>query len=340
MIFFSIGLFVQDLEPAKKISLILSMFILASIAIIPCCYIQSVKDIKNISNGILIGIFISIILALISDTPLTTGASEGLFLNYGFNGGMEHRNYFAYTLLASYFSIYTVKERSRKDKLLLILNLVLLISTNSRSAYVILLLFVAISYINKIKQIDLSRNILDMIFIITLILLGVLMFRLLIHYSETFYFRTKGLINYLDTYSRDIYHLVFGNAEMAFHNERLSYDENIRSVIGWDGSTELVILNILIKNGLLGFIGYFIIYQNYFKRLSMLKDRYFHTHIFAILVTFLISAFVESFLANINYTYTVCNYLILCNIFLHAITRKEMGRENNSILPSTISHNT
>lgn len=315
MIFFSIGLLVQGLSIGKKISLILSMFILASMAILPCGYMKKIKAFHGISRGILCGVLLASILSIFAGRSLLTLASEGVLVNFGFNGGMVHKNYLSYALVCVFVSevvLYELQENS-KSKKWIFLSLVLILLTNSRSSYIIVLLFVIIlcmKYIHVSKY----RRILVWCIIAGGIVIGIPIYQYLKSISETFFFRTNGLTNYINVFRMDTFHLVFGNAEMAFANSGMTYDENIRSTIGWDGSTELVILNILIKNGLLGYIGYFIIFKDYFVKINSMRNKKMRNATLAVLITFLVSAFVEAFLANINFVYTVFCYLFLCNI--------------------------
>ena len=147
-----------------------------------------------------------------------------------------------------------------------------------------------------------------------LVLAGVPALQIMRNKSETFHFRFNGLYNYLHMFSDNMKYMLFGNLKIAYGNSNMSYDENIRSIIGWDGSTELVIFNVLIKNGLIGFIGYFLIFRNYVKTSLKLHNEKLKIIAFAIIICFIISSFVESYVANINHLFTVFIYLLLANI--------------------------
>ena len=75
-----------------------------------------------------------------------------------------------------------------------------------------------------------------------------------------------------------------------------------------------MIFNVLIKNGLIGFIGYFLIFRNYVKTSLKLHNEKLKIIAFAIIICFIISSFVESYVANINHLFTVFIYLLLANI--------------------------
>lgn len=311
---FCFGIFEQNLPLSKMVYLAVSMVILASIAILPCGFLRKYSDFRVIGLGIFCGIVFNCFLAIITGMPVTTKASEGILVNLGINAGFVHRNYFSYTVIASFIAVYInykFGSRNDKDKILMAFEVVLLLLTNSRSSYMIFLIFIFIASFNRIRASKYYKVIARGIVAVTACILAVTIYKFITTYSETFFFRTNGLNNYLKVYGNDWYHLLFGNAEMAFRDTGMGYDENIKSVIGWNGSTELVLLNVLIKNGLLGLAGYFFIFIRYTKKLKKEKNPNINKLIMALIVSFAVSAFVESYVANINYVYTVAIYLII-----------------------------
>ena len=315
MFFFSIGLIQQELEISIKLRAILSMFILASVAVMPCKYINRFATYLGIEKAIISGLILSALLSLVTGESILTGASEGIIFEFGFNGGMEHKNYFSYILLCLFiieFIRYRFNLISGKRNLIVIT--LFIISTNSRSCYIMLFLFLFVSNINRIKGAKHRATLILSLLCVLFILVGVPGFQMLESKSETFSFRINGLNNYLNMFASDIKHMLFGNLQIAYGFSDLSYDENIRSVIGWDGSTELVIFNVLIKNGLIGFIGYIIIFKRYLKNAASLCDDRLKMIMFALIICFTISSFVESYVANINHLFTVFVYMLLNNM--------------------------
>lgn len=316
MFFFSAGLVRQDLELMKIIQLIASMFILASIALVPCKYLNSLETMKNISKSIILGSIVSTFLALFTGQGIVTGASEGILINFGFDAGIAHKNYFSYMIFCvfvTYYLSYKISKRKKDGNICWFAGLLILM-TNSRSSLIILLVFLIVSNVDKIKEAKHKISFFMILIVLALLIAGPQVIRLLSNYSETFHFRINGLSNYMVKYAGDLEHLIFGNAEMAFRNSGFTYDENIRSVVGWDGSAELVILNVLIKNGLLGFVGYFVIFKENIRKIKNLKNDKIKIIDYAILISFIISAFVESYMADINQIYTIYIYLLICNI--------------------------
>lgn len=76
----------------------------------------------------------------------------------------------------------------------------------------------------------------------------------IVYYSGSYMIRMKGFITYIELYKADFFHMWYGNAEMAWKDG--NYVNNVRAVIGWDGTVELSFLSILVKNGILGYFGY------------------------------------------------------------------------------------
>lgn len=332
ILFFCIGLAVQNLTFSKKLGLILSMCILTSIAVFSSKYIKSVRDIRKLGLGILSGIAVSVLLAVIFNISLITPASEGIIVGFGINGGMIHRNYFAYTVLAYFIAMYIYCSNSdcvkRTDKFLLYMGVVLLLVSNSRSSYIIFLIFIFAANYRKIKTMKYQRAIMIGITAAVFIGVGIPFFKLITADSKNFNFRISGLQHYLNAFASDRFHMIYGNAEMAFRDSGSSYANNIRSVIGWDGSVELVVLNIIIKNGLLGLAGYILLFTRYFKRLSYLANDKLNIILFALLFSFIVSSFVEAYVADINKVYTVFCYMMLASasVYKHKLAGlKEAG---------------
>lgn len=311
---FSIGLILQDMDITKKIELVLSMFILSSIAIMPSPFMNNHNVLKAISNAIMLALVISCVMSLVTGVTIVTGASEGIIVKYGFDCGLEHRNYYSYTVFAAFMCDYLFMKitRSYSRKPMLFIEILLMLVSNSRSALLLLAIFFIICNFNKIRTSKHCKSIIVSFMILLGIIVGVPIYKVLATNSETFFFRINGLNNYLSMYRGDMFHILFGNAAMAFKDSGLGYDYNIRSVIGWNGSTELVILNVMIKNGVIGFIGYFLIFRNSLKKIITSGNTFYS--FLAMWTTFLISAFVESYVANINYIYTIVCYMVLANV--------------------------
>ncbi len=341
LVLFNVGLLLQDLPFGRILKLIISMGILAVIAIFPSDYIRSLADLRRIGWGLLAGTALSTVLALITGNSVITVASEGFLVNFGYNGGFEHRNYFSYSMIMGFAAFYIPYRYGKKQKWDLVgmgLSLLLLVLTNSRGAYLVAAVFIVMDNITRITIPWYGKKLTPGQAAAIASIVAVPAYAVLVLISETFSFRMNGLINYLETFGTDVFHMIFGNAEIAFRETGMSYDQNIREVIGWDGSTELVLLNILVKNGILGLLGYVLIFLRYFWGVREIKNAGYQSLLYALLLSFLFSAFVESFLANVNYSYGTFSYTMIVGL-LPLLSRKGRIHTNVPEKPKAQSEN-
>lgn len=321
-ILFSIGIIRQDLAITTKIHLILTMIVIDSVALLSENIMTHLSDLKTVSYGILTAILISFILAMMNGISLTTLAVEGVGdSSWGFNGGLQHKNYFAVSILASYMGFFFSKSTEKKDTRLSILKfieIILLVLSNSRGGYILFIIFLLVVNFDKLKLIKKNQRLPLMIVVLLITALGILYFYTkYILTSGSYDIRLQGLENYIQRYSNDNFHLWYGNAEMAFRDSGLSYEENVRSIVGWNGTTELSILSILIKNGILGLIGYIIIFTLKILDCISLKQSKEKIFMISTIVVLLTSALLENYIVNIQITFGVFCYIgmsVLYNI--------------------------
>ena len=169
-----------------------------------------------------------------------------------------------------------------------------------------------------------------MLFSIFIILLMILMYKKVTSGSESYQYRYQGLVNYLNMYGENKFYMIFGNAEMAFRNSGQSYTYNIRSVTGWNGTTELSLLSILVKNGLIGMIGYIIIFGYRLIQILSMSFSKIKYDVLAIWVIFFTSGFVETYVANINLVFNPFCYIAigsLCSIYMKNMSNDDVQFE-------------
>lgn len=316
---FFIGILLQNnLEYLIKFRLCLSMFIIASISVISKGYISSLNEIRIISYSIFIGIIFSTILACLGGNDLFSLAVEGSISSLGFNGGLQHKNYFSVDVIAVFIGLYyynIYQDKRKWDKIIMMLMIVLLFLSNSRGGYIIFIIFLLvfnIRYIKKIKREQ--RKILFGIIIFIGVCVLVYFYNLILSNSASYLVRIIGLVNFIDYYSNDWFYIIFGNAEMAFSNMDNSYNENVRSVLGWEGTTELAILSIFIKNGLIGFIGYILIFWQFIKVILQTNDFRYKIMISSVLISFIISSSIETYIVNMHIVYSTFCYVVMAGL--------------------------
>ena len=94
----------------------------------------------------------------------------------------------------------------------------------------------------------------------------------------------------------------------------MSYVYKIRSVVGWDGSLELSVLNILIKNGIIGLVAYIYIIFYACKNAGRINNWSVKSIYIAYLYTFILSGFVESYWSNIHVVYCAFSYIFVTGV--------------------------
>lgn len=258
-ILFALGILVQSLTWMTKFSLIFTMIVIVFSAIIFEGFLISFKDIRNLSYAILYGVVISFVLAICTGIGLFDG-SEGTL---GFNGGILFKNYFGSDVLAVFIGLFLNAKygcKYRLDKYVMAVCVILIFLSMSKGAIMLFFFFLFAFSLDKVRKIKREqRN--KILFIIAVVVMISSVF-FYVNYAmniDTYMYRIRGLLNYLDYYEEHIYYMVFGSAEMAYEKD-VPYVDAIRSTVGWDGTLEFAWLNILIKNGLLGVVGYIIIF--------------------------------------------------------------------------------
>lgn len=324
-ILFCLGLAVQELRLLKKLELIVSMLIIVFLMVVSERYIRSFVHIRWASLGILAGCAGCTVIALLTGTGVATVALEGLG-GFGFNAGMEHKNFFAYAVFASFTGQYLYWQQNRKNKLdiaILVLQLLLMIVSNSRSVYIVLVVFFAA--VNAERLLSLAKTLLEKIpekirkkcLIVGGIVGAVAVIAAVIVVlpkSETYMYRIRGLTNFFKAYSTDAFHMIFGAADMAFGNPEVSYSDNVRATIGWDGSVEMALLNMLIKNGILGVIGYVAVLSRPVATIMKSKSWDWRIMLLLVIAPMLVSTLAETFVTNVHLVYGPYCYVVLTGL--------------------------
>lgn len=317
MAFFSVGILCQSLSIQIKIYLLLSMLVLALIAMVPNSRIKTQYDFNQIKIAVASSLFISIIVSVLCGYDVYSHAVEGWW-NFGFDAGMVNKNYFSYITISMFILeyIFYLRDKCINRIIWMICWGFLLLASNSRGAWLLFIIILLVMFFSKIRinMIKKAIKFLSFLSCIGIIVLIVENYESLMYASLTYAYRIRGVLNYIDYLGFDMFHLFFGNAELAFGDSDNSYATNIRSVIGWDGTVEVSYLNIIIKNGLIGLCGYFIIFKHYFKQIGCITNREVKIILYSYLWIFILSGFCEAFIADIKMPFSILSYLILCNV--------------------------
>lgn len=320
---FSIGIISQSLPFHTKFSLIISMVFIVMLAVFGKYSFDNPYYLISISKGLVYGLLFVFILGIVGGVSFQSLVAEDGLSSIGFNGGMEHKNYFAISiycciLLTIVFRCFIKKSIiTPKHLFLLLIGLFFIIISSSRTVLILIALSYSI-YILKYysNYSSYQRAGLLIIFAGFIILIGIVFYYSYAIRSSTYGIRFRGLINYLNLYGNNPSIMWFGNAELGFSNPKIDYATAVRSVIGWDGTVELSLLSILIKTGLLGLVAYILILSRFIFMGLKAKSWLYKIAISMLIYPLICSAFVENYIANIHIVYmpvTFCAIWIVYN---------------------------
>lgn len=141
---------------------------------------RDLADMRVAANGILFGVIIATILAVVNNALLVTTAVEG-DLSFGFNGGLQHKNYFGVTMVCCFIAYYLSNRYSKKASnslILMVVTLTLLLASNSRGSWMLLGVFLILKNFDKFKIISKrQRKFISSILLIMFGILGVYIYK-------------------------------------------------------------------------------------------------------------------------------------------------------------------
>lgn len=317
MVIFSMGILAQSMEAGVKIRLIATMVVIASTALASDGFMRSFQDIRTGAYGLLFGVLCSIILSFVTGTSLSSGVAEGVW-SLGFSAGMGHKNNLGMVVLGSFGGIYVFYKYVKKkmvDVWIMGLDIILMIFSHARVAWILLIVFMIMIHFDQVKMIcKKERKLFITVGIGIGLVVAVWMYQTIALHSSTYLYRFRGLINWIHFYTSDWFHLVFGNAEMAYKNTGLGYTLNVRTVTGWDGTLEMALLSIMIKNGFIGFLGYIIIFTRFIHVVIKTSEWPQKATLIAFVVVMLTSALTETFAVNIAVSFGTYSYTVMGGI--------------------------
>ncbi|WP_044772597.1 oligosaccharide repeat unit polymerase Wzy [Streptococcus suis] len=318
---FTIGICQQILPITTKIYLSISMMIISVLATLPISLIKDIDDFRRISNHLLFALFITSILGIMMGATMFTGAVEGIGFSQGFNGGLTHKNFFGITILMGFvltYLAYKYGSYKRTDRFILGLELFLILISNTRSVYLILLLFLFLVNLDKIKIEQRQWSTLKYISMLFCAIFLYYFFGFLITHSDSYTHRVNGLINFFEYYRNDWFHLMFGAADLAYGDLTLDYAIRVRRVLGWNGTLEMPLLSIMLKNGFIGLVGYGIVLYKLYRNVRILKTDNIKTIGKSVFIIVVLSATVENYIVNLSFV-----FMPICFCLLNSISTME-----------------
>lgn len=310
--FFSIGIIRQHITMGLKVKLLFTMLFIAVFAILAEHFLNSLYAVKCAAYGVFVGTVITTGLAIIGGESLTSLAVEG-GISWGFNGGLQHKNYFACAMLTVFSALYFYTkyiEKTMLDQFLMLISFLLIVVSNSRGTLIMMFVFLVIAHYDILLNFKKNQRGIFLLLITFVCILGIIIiYSYFVSDSGSYMIRMKGLLAYIELYKNDTFHMWYGNAEMAWKNG--NYVNNVRAIIGWDGTVELSFLSILVKNGIIGYFGYIVIFIFYIKKGLTVSNWKYKVMILSLSFSLLSSAFVENYITNTHVIYGIFNYCVI-----------------------------
>ena len=316
-VLFSIGIISQNLLVSRKLILLLTVYAILLASIFGEKYLNSINLLRLASYSIFWGSILVYLLAIFNELK-TTGSTAGILGSiFSFNGGVVFKNYFGGNMLSIFIGIYISRQCGKKcfsDIILLVLTVLGIVISGSFGSYLLLIVFFCMMQAKYFKKLQkLKRD----IFIFFLILLGITVcwyfYQEIALNISTYQYRVKGVINYYNYIIDRPFELWFGNDDLTV-NTGSNYVSSFRRIFGYDGTMEFALLNIVIKNGLIGLIGYIYIFIRSFRIALKSSNWTYKTAMIAIIVTMVASALVETYIQTIHAVFGIFGYLAIAGL--------------------------
>lgn len=134
----------------------------------------------------------------------------------------------------------------------------------------------------------------------------------------------RGLSNLVDYLLQNLKNLFFGISDIAYANTGFSYTTNMRQFLGWQSSVEMAYVNILIKNGLIGYASYILIFKDFLgdcKRCTVTDQ----SIVKSLVIVLLISGLTETYAASIHYVVGPVMYCLIRGLIYQDRRRLHAG---------------
>lgn len=316
-ILLSIGLIISEISISRKIILLFTMIAILMCSVMAEKIIDSMELLRYASYVILIASVLACFLGWLGQEKIFEIPVEKMMFSYAFNGGIIYKNYFGGNMLCVFMGLYIYYHFEKKKKIDLVamtITILLMIASSARGALLLLLIFWGIMQIDILRRF--SKK--EMILLVTsVVLIGGILFLFLFEEialeSRTFLYRYRGITNYLNYFKGNMFVLLFGSSKYAYI-DGVEYVNAMRRFVGVNGSYEMAYLNILIKNGMLGLIGFVIIWGRYLIIFVRTKVWKYKIAGIAVLGMLLVSGLVEAYLQSVHAVLGIFCYMILSGI--------------------------
>lgn len=320
----ALGVLIHSIAVEKKIQVLLSYFIIVSFMINGDGIIVQPSKLKVCSYAILCSFLTSFLLCLVMRVQWYTIPTEGL--SYAVNVGLGHKNYAGAAALASLTGLYVGNVHpSSRDRFGMAISVILILVSGSRTVWIMTL--IALVSVKSRFVVHFMQKHRILFTCIAILVSGVGLY--IIHlYSQSFWFRFIGLTEYIAKYTSDWRLFLLGSADIVYSSER-SYQLNLISAFGANiGTTEMGILNILVKSGFIGLLSYGVYFWIYFKSIRKTQNKDMLKMSLMIALPMIASSFSEPFIVNIKLVYTVFIWCAMsCMFRTSRFNKNRLGKE-------------
>ena len=310
----SIGAFIKGTPTKACYMIAMTSFALMSFAWMSQSILSTNKRIKIAANAIFGGAIFSAFIGLITGTLGFSLESDESIVGILYVSGFQIKNYCGGIWLLLFVLNYIYYMRNgrlgHKERTVLALFLLLIVLSGSKGALVLSMIWIVLVNFDRLLKFKKDQKKLFIFFAgIVACLMGVYVYNNILINVYTYAYRMRGLSNLLDYMLKDSRNLFFGISDVAYANTGYDYTTNIRQFLGWQSSVEMAYVNILIKNGLLGFIIYCFVFLHFYKESKyMVAENGIALSLIAVM---LVSGFVETYIASVHYVVGPVIYCLL-----------------------------
>lgn len=301
----SIGAFIKGTPTKACYMIALTSFALMSFALMSQSILSTNKRIKIAANAIFSGAVFSALIGLITGTLGFTIGSDESIIGILYVSGFQVKNYCGGIWLLLFILNYLYDMRNErlghKERIVLAMFLLLIVLSGSKGALALSLIWILLINFDRILKFRKNQKKIFGFFVgIVACLIGVYIYNNILINVYTYAYRMRGLSNLVEYMLQDSRNLFFGLSDIAYANSGVDYTTNMRRFLGWQSSVEMAYVNILIKNGLIGFISYILIFKNFLsgcKRCTATDQ----SIVKSLVIVLLISGLTETYAASIHY---------------------------------------
>lgn len=307
----SSGLLLQSLMVSTILRLGATNVFIVLIALNGAHAFTRIDSAEYAAYGALAGVYACLVLSLLTGDQVVSGVGESGPIGFGLNFGMESKNFpavISFAVMQILILICITESMSIIRIVAIIGGLFAVATAESRATLILCAVFFGCAiyffvYKQNEKSLKLPVKKLITVIGVLVVILGILAGILFVMHSETYAYRARGLFNYIRTFGDDLFHMLFGNVHLAYEDPRYGYEEAIRRATGWDGTLELSLLSVLIKNGAIGLVAYALIIFIWIDRIRLEQNSWSKGALVSLALPLAVSAFVENYIVNVNIVY-------------------------------------